>query len=121
MLQVVFEYLGLKNVSAKIIGPRHKYMVIQALFDAFNNHKPPEDIAFARGVRMQWLGSDRFNPRNFYPAYPKARARMRALDCSVGVVAARECRCVCAVLSVVARRWLLPQGPRIMKENFKRT
>ncbi len=61
MLQAVFDFIGVKNVSTKIIGAkrRNRHMVIQALFDAFNHHSPPEDVAFRRGLRMQWLGTDR--------------------------------------------------------------
>lgn len=65
--------MGVTHASAKIVGSkrRNPYTVIQALFDAFNHHTPPEDEAFKRGLRMQWMGADRTNPNNVYPFSPK--------------------------------------------------
>lgn len=72
MIQDVFEMTGIKHASAKIVGSkrRNPFNVVQAVFDAFNHHIPPEDAAFARGMRMQWIGADRHNPRNAYPYSP---------------------------------------------------
>ncbi len=83
LLQDIFDIVGICNVSAKVVGGRRReaYMVVQALFDAFHHHRPPEAEAFARGMRMQWMGADRHNPRNVYPfasqgpKYPAANER----------------------------------------------
>lgn len=83
MLQDLLDIIGIENVSAKIVGGRRReaYQVVQALFDAFHHHKPPEVEAFKRGLRMQWVGADRHNPRNVYPfssggpKFPSANAR----------------------------------------------
>lgn len=83
LLQDIFDIVGIDNVSAKIVGSRRReaYGVVQALFDAFHHHRPPEAEAAARGLRMQWVGADRHSPRNVYPfapqgpRYPPANAR----------------------------------------------
>lgn len=69
----ILELFGLKNCTVKVLGSKRKnpYSVVQAVFDAFNNHVPPEDVAFDRGMRMVWMGKNRHNPNNFYPTYPK--------------------------------------------------
>ena len=75
--------MGITHASAKIVGSkrRNPYTVIRALFDAFNHHLPPEDEAFKRGLRMQWMGADRLNPRSVFPnapsgpRYPPANVR----------------------------------------------
>jgi hypothetical protein len=75
--------MGIEYASAKIVGSkrRNPFTVVQALFDAFNHHMPPEDEAFKRGLRMQWMGADRVNPRNPFPfgttgpRYPAANHR----------------------------------------------
>lgn len=73
LIQDIFELAGITHASAKVIGSHRKnrYNVVQAVFDAFNHHMPPEDEAFKRGLRMQWMGADRHNPRNVYPFSPK--------------------------------------------------
>ena len=83
-LQDVFELMGIKHASAKIVGSRRRnpYQVMQALFDAFNHHTPPEQEAATRGLRMLWMGADRLNPRMVYPQqttgprYPSANQRL---------------------------------------------
>ena len=83
LVQDVFEMMGVTHASAKIVGSkrRNPYTVVQALFDAFNHHVPPEDEAFKRGLRMQWMGADRVNGRTVFPwiptgpRYPHANAR----------------------------------------------
>jgi len=72
LLMDIFELAGIDHVSAKVFGSKRReaYQVVQALFDAFHNHKPPETAAAARGVRMQWMGADRHNPRSTYPFAP---------------------------------------------------
>lgn len=83
LIQDVFEMMGISHASAKIVGSkrRNPYTVTQALFDAFNHHVPPEDEAFKRGLRMQWMGADRTNGRTVFPwipngpRYPAANAR----------------------------------------------
>jgi len=83
LIQDVFELMGITHAGAKIVGSkrRNPYTVVQALFDAFNHHVPPEDEAFKRGLRLQWMGSDRRNGRTVYPwipsgpRYPSANAR----------------------------------------------
>lgn len=73
LIRHIFSFMGIKNASAKIVGSkrRNPYTIIQAVFDAFQNHTPPEEAAFKRGLRMQWMGSDRHSPRNYYPSQPK--------------------------------------------------
>ena len=73
LVRMVFDFMGIKHASAKIVGSkrRNHYTVVQALFDAFHHHTPPQEDAAKRGLRMQWLGSDRHNPRNHYPSNPK--------------------------------------------------
>lgn len=83
LIQDIFEMMGIEHASAKIVGSRRRnpYNVVQALFDSFNHHMPPEHEAYMRGLRMQWMGADRHNPRNVYPfspsgpRYPSANAR----------------------------------------------
>jgi small subunit ribosomal protein S5 len=84
LIQDIFEMMGVKHASAKIIGSKRRnvYNVVQAVFDAFNHHIPPQDEAYSRGLRMQWVGADRFSPRNVYPfapsgpRYPAANERV---------------------------------------------
>jgi small subunit ribosomal protein S5 len=83
LLQDVFEMMGVTHASAKVVGSkrRNPYTVVQALFDAFNHHVPPEDEAFKRGLRMTWMGANRGNGRFVFPyqptgpRYPPANAR----------------------------------------------
>ena len=79
LLENVFDMLGIEHVSAKIIGGkrRNPHMVVQALFDAFHNHIPPEDAAYKRGLRMQWVGSDRTYSGKTFPNYPKGPRHTR--------------------------------------------
>ncbi len=73
MIQTVFDLMGIKHASAKVIGGkrRNRHMVVQALFDAFHNHTPPEAAAYKRGLRMQWLTSDRTATGVHFPNFPK--------------------------------------------------
>ena len=76
--------MGITHASAKIVGSRRRnpYIVMQAIFDAFNHHTPPEDEAATRGLRLQWMGANRLNPRFAYPyqptgpRYPTANQRL---------------------------------------------
>jgi hypothetical protein len=76
--------MGISHASAKIVGSRRRnpYIVMQAIFDAFNHHTPPEDEAATRGLRLQWMGANRLNPRFSYPyqptgpRYPSANQRL---------------------------------------------
>jgi small subunit ribosomal protein S5 len=69
----VLELAGVTKVSAKIFGShrRSPYVVMQALFDAFNHNKPPEADAERRGVRLVRHTADRDAPRTVYPFSPK--------------------------------------------------
>ena len=68
-LMDVLELAGITKVSAKIFGGhrRSPYVVMQALFDAFNHHKPPEVDAERRGLRLVRHTADRLSPRTVYP------------------------------------------------------
>ena len=65
----VLELAGLRSASAKIFGShrRSPYVVMQALFDAFNHHQSPEQEAAKRGLRLVRHTVDRVNPRTVYP------------------------------------------------------
>jgi small subunit ribosomal protein S5 len=65
----VLELAGVKSASAKIFGShrRSPYVVMQALFDAFNHHQSPEQQAAMRGLRLVRHTVDRVNPRVVYP------------------------------------------------------
>lgn len=81
-----FEMMGIKSASAKTVGSkrRNPYTVVQALFDAFNHHYPPEEEAANRGLRMQWMGADRHNPRNVYPFSPSGPRYASASERHIG-------------------------------------
>jgi ribosomal protein S5 len=81
LIQTVFDLIGIEHASAKIIGGkrRNKHMVVQALFDAFNNHLPPEESAYNRGLRMQWITSDRHAKGNIFPEFPKGPRHIRSV------------------------------------------
>jgi small subunit ribosomal protein S5 len=68
----VLELAGVKSASAKIFGShrRNPYVVMQALFDAFNHHQSPEEEAAKRGLRLLRHTVDRANPRTVYPFNP---------------------------------------------------
>lgn len=68
-ITTVMELMGVKHYSAKIIGPkrRNPFTVAQALFNAFDGHKPYDVSASERGLRLLRLGADRFRPRQAFP------------------------------------------------------
>ena len=68
----VLELAGVTTVSAKIFGShrRSPYVVMQALFDAFNFNKPPEADAERLGLRLVRHTADRDVPRTVYPFSP---------------------------------------------------
>ena len=72
LLMEVLELAGVTTVSAKIFGShrRSPYVVMQALFDAFNFNKPPEADAERRGLRLVRHTADRVVPRTVYPFSP---------------------------------------------------
>lgn len=69
IIQEIFELAGIQRASAKIVGShrRNPYVVVQALFDAFNYYSPPQADAYMRGLRAVKVTADRINPRTVYP------------------------------------------------------
>jgi ribosomal protein S5 len=69
----VLELAGIKRASAKIFGSHRRlpYVVMQALFDAFNYHQSPEQEAVKRGLRLVRQTADRVNPATVYPNLPR--------------------------------------------------
>jgi len=52
MVLAVAHCFGINQLSSKIFGRKNPYIVIQAIFDAFQNFRTVEDMALARGKRM---------------------------------------------------------------------
>jgi small subunit ribosomal protein S5 len=69
----VLELAGITRASAKIFGSHRRlpYIVMQALFDAFNYHESPEQHAVKRGLRLVRQTADRVNPATTYPSLPR--------------------------------------------------
>jgi small subunit ribosomal protein S5 len=65
----IFDLAGIKRASAKIVGShrRSNYTIVQALFDAFHHHYPPQRDAAMRGLRLTRTAADRVEPKTIYP------------------------------------------------------
>ena len=54
----IFNSLGIVSCSAKIVGNRHPYSMVRAIFNALSKHKNIDEIAKERGTRyltLKWM------------------------------------------------------------------
>ena len=54
----IFNSFGIVSCSAKIVGNRHPYSMVRAIFNALSKHKNIDEIAKERGTRyltLKWM------------------------------------------------------------------
>ena len=58
-MRMIFDVLGVHDVSAKIYGSTNPYNIVRATLDALSRIKTPSEIAYKRGLSVEEiLGSD---------------------------------------------------------------
>lgn len=58
-MRLIFDAMGIKNVSAKVHGSRNPHNIVRATMDALSNLYTPDEIAKKRGLTVKdILGSD---------------------------------------------------------------
>ena len=58
LAQAIFTQMGIVSASCKIVGRRHPYAMVRAIFKALAKHKNIDEIAKERGTRyltLKWM------------------------------------------------------------------